>query len=70
MGSGGGVGSIWVVGSSGTALLPVQDSNLVMVTVMASLWLLLVARSLHQSTPFDINEADDCSFGSNRQRST
>ena len=58
------------VGPSEMGLLPVQVSNLVMATVMASLLLSFWSRVVSfDPCPFGFDESDDCSFGSSRRKS-
>ena len=58
------------VGPSEMGLLPVQVSNLVMATVMASLLLSFWSRVVSfDPCPFGFDESDDCSFGSSGRKS-
>ena len=60
---------IRVVGPSEMGLLPVQVSNLVMATVMASLLLSFWSRVVSfDPCPFGVDESDGCSFESSRRK--
>ena len=61
---------IRVVGPSEMGLLPVQVSNLVMATVMASLLLSFWSRVVSfDPCPFGFDESDGCFFGSSGRKS-